>query len=370
MSALKPNILLHAGWLLVVAALLDGCDKKPTEVGLPPVTAMHPRTAPVTDYLELSGTVSASRTVDLVARVPGYLQSYNFDDGADVTNNQLLFVIEPGPYEEQVKLAEAQLLQAQSEYDRQQDLVKQNATSVASVEKWQSERDQAAAQVALAKINLSYTRVTAPFDGRISRHLVDPGNMVGTSGETKLATLNQIVPIYIYFNMNERDALRIRAAMRERGVDPHNEMGRIPLQVGLQTETGFPHEGMLDYINNGVSSGTGSLPLRAVVTNEDKAIIPGIFARIRLPVTKATHMLVVPNAAVGYDQQGDYVLVVGEGDVVARRSIVKGPLNGSDCSIVSGLTESDRVIINGFVNARPGDRVTVETGPAASDLKP
>lgn len=371
MLDMKPNFPWRTG-LLALAVLAISCEKKHVAAELPLVTIAHPRSEPVTDYLELSGTVTAAQSVDLVARVPGYLQSYNFVDGSDVTNGQLLFVIEPAPYEEQVKLAEAQLLQAQSEYDRQQELVKQNATSVASVEKWQSERDQAAAQVAIAKINLSYTQVIAPFDGRISRHLVDPGNMVGTSGETKLATLNQIAPIYVYFNLNERDALRIRASMRERGLEPQvaTQTGKIPVQVGLQNETGFPHDGVLDYINNGVSTSTGTLPLRAVITNKDKSLVPGVFARVRLPVVREKPMLVVPNAAVGYDQQGDYVLVVGDGDVVARQSVVKGPLSGSDCAITSGLTENDRVVINGFVNARPGDKVTVETGPAASDLKP
>ena len=148
----------------------------------------------------------------------------------------MLFVIEPAPYEEQVKLSEAALLQAQSEYDRQLELVKQSATAVANVEKWQSQRDQAAAQVALAKINLGYTRVTAPFSGRIGRHLVDPGNMVGATGETKLATLDEIVPIYVYFSLNERDALRISTAMRERGMKPGSGVGTAPVLVGLQNE--------------------------------------------------------------------------------------------------------------------------------------
>ena len=130
------------------------------------------------------------------------------------------------PYEQQLKIAQAQLLQAQSEYDRQQELVKQNATSVANVEKWQSQRDQAQAQVELAKLNLGYTHVTAPFSGRMGRHLVDVGNMVGVSGDTKLATLDELAPIYVYFNLNERDALRIRAAMQKMGIQPGSSVGK------------------------------------------------------------------------------------------------------------------------------------------------
>jgi membrane fusion protein, multidrug efflux system len=362
--ALHP-LLLRSSILIclfaILALFLTGCGKSTTAPAAPPVTVAYPRTEPVTGYLDLSGTVAASQSVDLVARIPGYLQSVNFTDGTYVDAGQLLFVIEPAPYEEQLKLAEAALLQAQSEYDRQQELVKQNATSVANVEKWQSQRDQAAAQVALAKINLGYTRVTAPFTGRLGRHLVDPGNMVGVTGDTKLATLDQIMPIYVYFSLNERDVLDFRAAMRERGVTPTQAMGTAPVLVGLQNETGFPHRGVLDFADRGVSTSSGTLQLRAVFTNEDKVLFPGLFARVRLPYGEPLPTLVVPNRVIGNDQQGDYVLVVGPGDIVARRSVVKGAMYGSDCAITGGLTATDRVVVNGLVNARPGNKVTPQT---------
>jgi RND family efflux transporter MFP subunit len=182
--------------LLALLSLSSGCRKhveKPNP--LPVVTVSRPVSRPVTEYLELTGTVGASQSVDLVARVSGYLESVNFEDGAYVEAGQLLFVIEREPYKQQLALNEAALVQAQSEYDRQQDLIKQNATSTANVEKWRSTRDQAQAQVELAKINLGYTRVTAPFAGRIGRRQVDPGNLVGAGGATKLATLEQLRPI-------------------------------------------------------------------------------------------------------------------------------------------------------------------------------
>ena len=363
---MKQKILSRPGCVSLLAVLLSGChgsgdNQKPP----PPVTVARPLSEPVVDYIDLSGTVTAFQSVDLVARVPGYLQSVNFADGAFVKAGQLLFVVEPAPYEEQLKLAEAALLQAQSEYDRQQELVKQNATSLANVEKWQSQRDQAAAQVALAKINLGYTQVTTPIDGRIGRHLVDPGNMVGTTGDTKLATVDQITPIYVYFNLNERDALRIRNAMRQRGMEPLSSVGKTPVLVGLQNETGYPHKGALDFINNGVSTSSGTLQLRAVFTNDDKTLIPGVFARVRLLLGEPQPMLVVPNRAIGNDQEGDYVLVVGAEDIVARRSVVKGPLDGSNCAIASGLTTEDGVIINGLSNARPGYQVTPEAATSS-----
>src|ERR1043166_3606891 len=189
---------LALGSALALAPLVGGCRKSADLMmqPLPSVTVNPPAECPVTEYLELTGTVAASKSVDLVARVSGYLQSVNFEDGAYVNAGQLLFVIEPEPYKQQLALNEAQLLQAQSEYDRQLELVKQNATSTANVEKWLSSRDQAKAQVELAKINLSYTSVTAPFSGRIGRRQVDPGNLVGAGGATKLANLQQLMPIY------------------------------------------------------------------------------------------------------------------------------------------------------------------------------
>jgi RND family efflux transporter MFP subunit len=241
---------------------------------------------------------------------------------------------------------------------------------VANVERWKSERDQAEAQVALAKINLGYTRVTAPFSGRMGRHLVDPGNMVGVSGDTKLATLEQIVPIYVYFNLNERDALRISAAMRERGMQPGSNVGEAPVWIGLQNEEGYPHQGTLDFINSGVSASSGTLQLRAVLTNEDKVLFPGLFARVRVPLGKPQPMLVVPNRAIGNDQEGDYVLVMGAGDIVSRRAVVKGPPTGNGCAIRSGLTPEDRVIVNGMVNVRPGDKVTPENEAAPANPAP
>lgn len=362
---MKLKRLVRFGCLLLMAALPFSCrDSEERPKQPPPVTVSHPRTESVTAYYDLTGTVSAFQSVDLVARVAGYLQSVDFADGTDVKKGQLLFVIEPKPYEEQLKLNEAALLRAKSEYLRQVKLVEENATSVANVEKWRSERDQAAAQVALAKINLGYTHVRAPFAGRIGRHLVDPGSMVGVDGDTKLATLDQILPIYVYFNMNERDALRIREAVRKRGRTPRSEVGEAPVLVGLLDEDGYPHRGTLDFINTGVSTSSGTLQMRVVLPNKERAFLPGLFARVRIPLGEPRPMLVVPNFAIGNDQEGNYVLVVGADDRVARRSVVKGPLAGSDCAILSGLTATDRVIVKGIANARAGGKVTPENEAA------
>jgi RND family efflux transporter MFP subunit len=282
-----------------------------------------------------------------------------------VKEGQLLFVIEPEPYKQQLALAKAALDRAQSEYDRQLGLIKENATSAANVEKWLRERDQAAAQVELAKLTLGYTHVSAPFSGRIGRRLVDTGNLVGPSANTKLATVEQLQPIYVYFNLNERDTLNAAAIMRQRGLEPRGSVGKAPVHVGLQSQEGYPQEGTLDFLDAGISTSSGTMQMRAVFTNKDQLLVPGAFARVRIPLGESKPMLVVPASAVGNDQEGDYVLVAEAGDVVARRAVTKGPMTPTGCAIRSGVTTEDRVIVNGTMRARPGDIVTPMTEPAS-----
>lgn len=342
-----------------VAMITGGCRKHIEQASTSPlaVTVMHPAEKPVSEYLDLTGTVAASLSVNLMARVGGYLESVNFKDGDYVEKGQLLFVIEPKPYEEQVTLNQAGLVQAQAEYDRQQALTRQNATATSSLEKQLSLRDQAQSQVELAKINLGYTHVTAPFAGRIGRRQVDPGNLVGAGSPTVVAKLEQMMPIFVNFNLNERDALHLREMLQKAGVAPKSSVGKAPVFVGLNNEEGYPHQGVLDFADNDISASTGTIALRAVFENKDRALFPGLFARVRIPLGPPQPMLVIPNSAIGNDQQGDYVFVVDANDVVTRRSIVKGPLTAEGCAIRSGLTAADRVVVNGILNARPGAKV-------------
>jgi RND family efflux transporter MFP subunit len=353
---------------LAVAALCIGCgNPRPDPRQTPPaVTVTRPVVEPVTEYLDMTGSVAPSRTVALVARVPGYLQSVNFEDGTYVEQGRLLFVIEPEPYEQQLRLAQAQRMRAQSEYDRQLELIRENATSSASVEKWLSQRDQAVAQEELAKLNLGYTRVAAPFSGRIGNRLVDPGNMVGTGGATQLATLDQLVPIYVNFSMSERDALRVRDEMRRLGMEPRAGGRRVPVLVGLLNEDGNPHPGTLDFVDSSVNTSTGTIQMRGVFENRDKALFPGAFARVRIALGDPRPMPVVPCRAIGNDQEGDYVLVAGPDDTVARRAVVKGPATDNGCAIRQGLSSEDRVIVNGLLMAKPGEKVTPVDREAAA----
>jgi RND family efflux transporter MFP subunit len=256
-----------------------------------------------------------------------------------------------------VKLNEAALVRAQAELDRQETMMKENATAQTTVENWVSQRDQAKAQLELAKINLGYTKVVAPFTGRIGARQVDPGNVVGTSGPTLLATIEQLQPIYVSFNLNERDALHLRDLMKQNNIELGSRVGKEPVEVGLQNEKGYPHVGVLDFADSSLSTSTGTIALRGIFKNEDTTLFPGLFARVRLPMGGSRPMLVIPGSAIGSDQQGDYVYVVGPDDVVARRGIVRGPITERGFAIRSGLEKGDRVIVNGILNARAGEKV-------------
>ena len=362
--------------LALAAALAAGspsaCRRKApaSASATPAVTVQAPRSEPVIEYLQLTGTVAASKSVNLVARVPGYLESVNFKDGAVVPEGELLFVIERPPYEAQVELNKAALTRAQLELDRQQSMMKENATAETTVENWVSQRDQAKAQLELSQINLGYTEVRAPFEGRLGARQVDPGNLVGSSGPTVLATIEQLHPIYVNFNLNERDALHLRQEMRRLKIELGSNIGKAPVEVGLQNEQGYPHVGVLDFADNALSTSSGTIALRGLFRNEDTTLFPGLFARVRIPLGDPRPMLVIPPSAVGNDQQGDFVYVVNPSDVVERRAIVKGPLTESGLAIRSGVAAGDRVIVNGLLNARVGEKVAPTTAPAESTPPP
>ena len=358
-----PRLLIA---VVLGCALLGACGKKNRyqPPPAPAVTVSKPLLLPVTDYLQATGSVAAFQTVDLVARVEGYLRSASFTDGSLVKAGELLFVIEPEPYQAKLAGQQAQLLNAQTEYDRQLRMIKENATAQANVDKWRSQRDQAQAAVTLATINLGYTRITAPFAGRIGRHLVDPGNLVGSvGGPTKLATIEQIDPALAYFSINERDVLRVRAGALAQGVSITGQAPRVPVYVGLQTEEGYPHEGTLDFAGTGLDTGSGTLQLRAVIPNPQRIFLPGLFARLRIALSKPVPRLMVPDRVVTSDQVGSYVLVVGPDHKVVQKRVEIGTLQDGLRAVLSGLEPDSEVVVDGLQNAVPGNLVTAVEAP-------
>jgi RND family efflux transporter MFP subunit len=375
-----PASRLEPARLAALALLLAACGEDNTYVPPPPpnVSVSRPVEQTVTDYIELTGNTQSSNSVNLVARVEGYLQSVNFKDGSIVKKGDLLFVIEPEPYEANLAVAQATveqqqatLTQAIAEYQRQQRLMQQNATSQSQVENWQAQRDAAQAAVGeananlkLAKINLGYTRIVAPFDGRMGQHLVDPGNLVGAGAPTQLATIEQLAPIHVYFNVDEQAVLRIRASLRAAGktlasVQP------IKLGVGLQNEAGYPHEATLDFVATDVDQSTGTLQARGSIPNQDYVFLPGMFVGVRIPVGKTDNALLVADRALGVDQRGHYLLVVNQDDVVEERPVQIGALHDGMRVIEQGLSADDRIVIDGLQRAIPGSNVTPREAPAA-----
>jgi RND family efflux transporter MFP subunit len=356
---------------IVAALLLAACEQQNKYVAPPPprVTVAAPVRQPVTRYLEATGHTAAVNTANLVARVQGFLQEIKYRDGDNVKQGDVLFVIEPEPY--RLKLtqaqaaetsAEASVKQAESEYQRQAELATRQVASKQALDNAVANRDtakarlkQAQADTRQAEINLNYTEVKAPFDGIVTARQVSIGELVGGGSPTQLATIVQFEPLYANFNVSEQDVLRIREEMKRRGVAPE-ELRKIPVEVGLQTDTGYPHKGMLDYASPSVSQATGTLAARAVLENASRVLLPGYFVRVRIPTAQGEALL-VPDVALGSDQGGRYVLIVNGENVVEQRKVETGPAVGELRVIENGLRPDDRVLVGGALRAVPGQKV-------------
>jgi len=353
-------------------SVLSACEQNSFVPPPPPkVEVAQPVQRTITRFLEATGNTAPIKNVDLVARVQGFLQSINYQDGTFVKAGTTLFTIEPETYKlklEQAQSAEsgmqASMKQADADLKRQSDLVQKQAvsqatldTSTAARENAQANLQQAQVNTKIAAVNYGYTNVTAPFDGIVSAHLASIGELVGASSSpTQLATIVALDPIYVNFNVNEQDVLRIREEARRRGMTA-DDLKSLPVEVGLQTETGFPHKGNLDYASPTLNQSTGTLPVRGVLPNPDRVLLPGYFVRVRVPFDLQKDALLVPDVALGSDQSGRYVLVVNGENVVEQRKVRTGPLEGDLRVIESGLKPDDRVITAGLLRAIPGQKV-------------
>lgn len=360
--------LLSAVAAVMALLFLTACDKKaPPKVSPPPaVTVAKPVSQDVRSFEIFDGNVAAYLSVDLEARVPGYLTKIAFQDGAQVKKDQLLFVIEQDQYAQQVNLTKAVFEEAKIEITRQKALLKDNATSQSAVDKAMSQYLQAEANLKLAQINYGYTEVRAPFDGLMGRHLIDVGNYLGASPQgVKLATIQKIDPIYVYFSINERDLLKYQKRFVNEN-ERKSQVNKLPVHVQLQGEEGYPHTGTLDFAANLLSTSTGSLQLRAELPNNKTSLIPGLYAKVRVEYGESRLAVLIPNSSVQTDQQGDYVFVMDEGKKVSRRNIKRGQRFPPLVEVTSGLTANESVVINGFINVRDG----LVVNPELSTLAP
>jgi membrane fusion protein, multidrug efflux system len=378
--------MLRPAWLVALSltlAAIAGCKKQNAYVPPPPpeVAVAKPLQQDVTPYLEFTGNAVAYNQVNLVARVEGFLQEINYKDGTEAKKGDTLFVIEPTPYQAKLQQAQAtvaatqaQLVQSDTEFKRQASLGRSDFASQSAVDQARATRDTNQANldnqqagVTLAAINLGYTRVTAPFDGIVTAHQVSVGELVGVTSPTQLATIVQLDPIYASFNVSEQDVLRVKTSMTQHGLTPA-DLRKLPVEVGLMNETGYPHQGVIDYIAPMVDPATGTLLVRGLLQNADRALLPGMFVRIRVPMAAAkAQALLIPDQALGADQAGPYVLVVDKDDVVQQRSVKTGQLVGRLRVIESGIGADDRVVIAGNQKAIPGGKVAPQPGTIAAD---
>jgi RND family efflux transporter MFP subunit len=366
-----------SAWLVAVALLkLAACGGPSEYVEAPPptVTVAQPAQRTVTDYLEMTGTVKAIETVEIRARVEGFLQSVEFEEGDYLQEGDLLYRIDPSEYEARVQEAEASVAVAKASLGLEEATLlrlkkarETRAVSELEVIESQARRDVAAANLAAARaslrdarLDLGYTKIRTPITGRVGRTRVDPGNLVGAGERTLLTNVVRYDPIYAYFDLSERQLLALmNSTDRVRGDSGSPQRIRqVPVELGRANEEGYPMRGNLHYTDQGVDPETGTLLLRAIFPNPQPVLLlPGLFVRGRIPIREREGALLVGDRALGSDQSGSYLLVVGADNVAEYRSVEVGARVDGMRVIEKGLEPDDWVITNGILRARPGAKV-------------
>lgn len=388
-------------WMLLagIAFLLPACGRTTNEYVAPPppkVTAMVPVKHPVIEFIEENGESEAVERAEVRSRVRGFVQKINFEPGQSVNRDTVLYEIEDVQYvaarnasaaevtaamaaikvsDAQVLTAQTEVNRAQREFDRQTTLLAQQATSKtefdsaeaaiesarallaganAAVESSKASLQQAEAKLEKAELDLAYTKIHAPIDGRVTKTDIKVGNLVDNG--TELSAVINDEQVYVNFSISDRQLLELRRARMERSEMPvpQEEWSRLPVLVKLETDEGFPHVGRLDYIDQeGVNAATGSLPLRGVFDNSIGKLLPGLFVRVRMPVSDPQDALLIPARAILRDRDTAFVMVVGENNLVQRREVQLGEQTAGWVVVRQGIAETDRVIIDGLQRSRP-----------------
>lgn len=351
-----------------------GKDAKPADVSV-----SNPVRRPIIEWDEYTGRFDAVEAVDVRARISGYLDAVRFTDGQMVNKGDQLFSIDPRPFERALDQAKAEFEQAKTrvsnaslDVERGRPLLKTNVIS----QKVQDDRENimrdaqsavtvAEARVRTAELELSFCKVTAPISGRISRKFVTPGNFIsggGTpDGTTILTTIVTQDPIYLYFDIGENDALKYRR-LSEKGLKDAADIG-ASVGVALPDEDGFPHTGKLDFLDNRLDAGTGTLRARANIANTNGTFAAGMFARVRLQGSPEYAALLLPDAAIGTDQASRFVYVIGDGNVAKRKAVKLGPLIDGLRVVREGIAEADMIVVNGIQRVRAGQAVVPKHVP-------
>lgn len=377
---------------LVLFAITAGCRKQNAQAPTPQKTVVpvsHPVQREVTEYVEYTGRTDAVKSVGIRARVTGYMTRSPFKEGdmvkgpvkllgVTLREGDLLFEIDPRPYkaqldqaESQVIVTQAQLKLAQANYARTKESFDKGAESQANVDSAKASVDEAAARIDAAKataklyaLNLSYTRVTAPISGQVSRYYYTVGNLVNQD-QTLLTTVVSVDPMYAYFDMDERTILRVRTAINEGKIKPRAKGTEIPVSMGLENETGYPHQGVVDFVNNVVNPSTGTIAVRGLFPNSQpengrRLLSPGMFVRMRLPIGQPHSALLVVDRAIGSDQGQKYVYVVDAQNKLQYQQVKTGALQDDGLRVIEeGLKPDDWVVVGALLQLRP--KMDVET---------
>jgi RND family efflux transporter MFP subunit len=369
----RALLCVLTGWCI----LLNACQQQQAAAPPPPpkVTVSQPVVRDVVEWDEYTGRLEAVESVEVRARVSGYLQSVHFTDGAIVKKGALLFVIDPRPYQAELNRTKASLEQAiarhertQKDFARAQQLVKSRAISEEEVDTRAADQREARESVQAARaaveatrLNVEFTEVRAPISGRIGRHLVTQGNLIngGTAESTLLTTIVSLDPIFCYFEADERSYLKYVRLSRT-GERPSSRDVRNPAYLALANETGYPHQGYIDFVDNRLDPNTGTMTGRAVFPNPDPTLTPGLFARVRITGSGQYKALLLPDEAFGTDQTQRFVFVVDDQNTVAYRKVELGPIIDGLRVIRGGLQPEDWVIVNGVQRVRTGAKVEAE----------
>lgn len=380
------SLTLRLSGVALMVALLAGCDNSVAQNAAPPapqVSAADVLIKPISQWDAFNGRVEAVQSVQLRPRVSGYIDKVNFQEGQEVKKGQVLFTIDDRTYRAAQEQAQAELVRARnqasltrSESARTEALIGSLAVSKETAEQRRSAASQAQsdvlaaqAQLDMAQLNLDFTRVTSPIDGRASRAMITTGNLV-TAGDSAsvLTTLVSLDTVYVYFDVDEGTYLRYQAQARE-GKPSEKPQSRLPVHIGLVGENGYPHEGVIDFTDNQLNSGTGTIRMRALLDNRDRTFTPGLFARVQLPGSAQFNAMLVDDKAVLTDQDRKFVYVVDKDGKAQRRDVVVGRMSGGLRIVQKGLEAGDRVIIDGVQKVfMPGMPVNAKTVNMAANI--
>lgn len=382
----RRQVLLFC--VLMSAAGIVGCDEQKSSQSKPAppsVTVSVPTQRRITEWDEYTGRFQAIEEVEIRARVGGYLEVISFTDGQIVKKGDLLFVVDPRPYQAVADSAEAALAQAQARLDlanreeeRARVLAKTQSGSIQSLDKATQEKraatgavEAAAAELRRAKLDLEFTHIASPVTGRIGRHQVSIGNLIsgGEANSTLLTTIVTLDPIHFYFEADQNAYLKYER-LAQAGIRPSSRDVANPVRLSLADEKDFSHEGHMDFVDNQIDLGTGTIRGRAIFDNPDLIFTPGMFARMQLLASPPHDALMLADDAIGTDQARRFVYVVGADNVAQYREVKLGPLIDGLRVVREGVTPTDRIIVNGLQRVRTGAPVTPQAAPDATKPAP